>query len=80
MKRHATVMTLGVLLALAATAPSFAASAQSSRNAVHHAKAADPYAGYYNSAVPEGNYTGYAPTYSNYGGAFNSGAMGGVGR
>lgn len=80
MKRQATVMALGVLLALTAVAPSFAANAQTNRNAAHQAKAADPYAGYYDSAVPEGRYTTYAPSYGGYSGAFNSGSMGGIGR
>lgn len=77
MKRQATVMALGVLLALTAAAPSFAASAQSSRSAAaHRTKAADPYAGYYDSAVPEGNYT----TYSNPASGSVSSAVGGIGR
>jgi hypothetical protein len=80
MKRQATVIALGVLLALSATAPSFAQGNRHAKNsAVHRSQAADPYTGYYDSAVPEGNYTGYAPSY-NTGGAFNSGAMGGIGR
>ena len=76
MKKQAIVMAAGALLTLAMTAPSFAEAA---KNAAHHARAAttDVYKGYYNSAVPEGNYTGYAPSYSSGG---LSGSMGGVGR
>ena len=73
MKKQATVIALGALLSLAMTATSFAATA-------HHAnrvKATAAYSGYYDSAVPEGNYTTYSNSY-NTGGI--SGAIGGVGR
>jgi hypothetical protein len=72
MKKQATVIALGALFGLAMTASSFAAT-------VHHAKQAKApasYSGYYDSAVPEGSYTGYSNSYT--GGI--SGAIGGVGR
>jgi hypothetical protein len=76
MKMQSTVLALSALLALAMTAPSFAA-----KNTAHHAasreRAPSTYSGYYDSAVPEGNYTSYAPSYATGG---LSGAMGGIGR
>ena len=74
MKKQAIVTALGVLVALAMTAPSFAAT--SKHHAAHQAKTPSAYTGYYDSAVPEGNYTGYAPSYATGG---LSGAMGGLG-
>jgi hypothetical protein len=76
MKKQATVIVTSALLALAMTAPSFAAKAN---HAAQREKPASAYSGYYDSAVPEGNYTTYAPSYST-GGSFNSGSMGGIGR
>jgi hypothetical protein len=75
MKKQATVIALGALLTLAMTASLFA---QGNSHPTHHARAAatSPYSGYYDSAVPEGNYTGYSNSYT--GGI--SGAIGGVGR
>jgi hypothetical protein len=78
MKKQATMIATGVLLALAMTAPSFAAKS-TANHAAQREKPASAYSGYYDSAVPEGNYTNYAPSYST-GGSFNSGSMGGVGR
>jgi hypothetical protein len=75
MKKQAIVTALGALVALAMTAPSFAAT--SKHHAAKEAKTPSAYTGYYDSAVPEGNYTGYAPSYSAGG---ISGSMGGVGR
>ncbi|MFZ0422897.1 MAG: hypothetical protein WAL80_08475 [Xanthobacteraceae bacterium] len=74
MKKQAIVTALGVLVALAMTAPSFAATSKAHTN---RAKTPSAYTGYYDSAVPEGHYTGYAPSYATGG---LSGSMGGVGR
>jgi hypothetical protein len=76
MKKQAIVTVLGALIALAMTAPSFAATSKA-HYAKSQAKAPAAYTGYYDSAVPEGNYTSYAPTYSAGG---LSGSMGGIGR
>jgi hypothetical protein len=76
MKKQATAIALGGLLALAMTAPSFAAK-NAAHHAVHREKTPSAYSGYYNSAVPEGNYTSYAPSYPTGG---ISGDMGGIGR
>ena len=73
MKKQTTIIALGAILSLAMTATSFAATA-------HHAKQAKApasYSGYYDLAVPEGSYSGYANSYSTGG---ISGAIGGVGR
>jgi hypothetical protein len=76
MKKQATAIALGALLALGMTAPSFARTAS---HAAQHArtKAANSYSGYYDSTVPEGNYTTYPDSYSTGG---VSGAIGGIGR
>jgi len=76
MKKQATVVVLGALLSVVVTGTSFAEGASQAK---HHARttAASPYQGYYDSALPEGNYTTYAPSYNT--GGF-SGALGGVGR
>ena len=75
MKRQATVIALGAALIAAMTAPSFAAQAKA-----HHAKTnAQPtssYSGYYDSTVPEGNYT----TYANPASGSVSSAIGNIGR
>ncbi len=77
MKRQATLLALGALLTFATAAPSFAASNHTTaRGAVAQRHATISYSGYYDSSVPEGNYT-YAPSYSTGG---SSGAMGGIGR
>jgi hypothetical protein len=70
MKKQATVVALGAVLSLALTATSFAATA-------HHAKQTRPAVGYYDSAVPEGSYSGYSNSNSSGG---ISGAIGGIGR
>ena len=74
MKKQAIVTALGVLVALAMTAPSFAAT--SKHHAVTRPRARRPIRAITTSAVPEGNYTGYAPSYATGG---LSGAMGGFG-
>jgi sterol desaturase/sphingolipid hydroxylase (fatty acid hydroxylase superfamily) len=78
------VLALGLLLTLTAATPAFAATPH---HAVHHARSAPvnsgyapgfwDYApgGYFNPAVPEGNYIGY----SDYNTGGLSGAMGGIG-
>ena len=75
MKRQATVFALGAALIAAMTAPSFATQAKA-----HHAKTnaqlTPSYSGYYNSTVPEGNYT----TYANPASGSVSSAIGNVGR
>jgi hypothetical protein len=73
MKKQTTIIALGALLSLAMTATSFAASAHQAKKA----RAPANYSGYYDSAVPEGNYTGYSNSYSTGG---ISGAIGGIGR
>ena len=73
MKKQATVLALGAVLAAVLAAPSFAAT---THHAVAKVRSAPAYSGYYNSAVPEGNYTGYSDSSS---GGF-SGAIGGIGR
>lgn len=76
MKRQVTVLALGALVALAMATPSFAASNHTTARGAVARHATNPYSGYYDSSVPEGNYT-YAPTYSTGG---PSGDMGGIGR
>jgi hypothetical protein len=77
MKRSATILALGAVLSLAMAAPSFAQGTKSpAHKAQQHRVNADAYSNYYDSAVPEGSYTGYPN--ANTGGY--SGAMGGVGR
>ncbi len=75
MKRQATVFALGAALIAAMTAPSFATQAKA-----HHAKTnaqlTSSYSGYYDSTVPEGNYT----TYANPASGSVSSAIGNVGR
>jgi hypothetical protein len=73
MKKQATVLALGAVLAAVLAAPSFAAT---KHHAVNQVRSAPAYSGYYNSAVPEGNYKGYSDIST---GGF-SGAMGGIGR
>jgi hypothetical protein len=76
MKKQAILITLGALLTLAMTASSFA---QGNRHARHaHSGTASPSSGYYDSTVPEGNYTAYPYSYDSNVGL--SGAMGGIGR
>jgi uncharacterized membrane protein len=72
MKKQTTVIVLGALLSLAMTAPSFAQGKAHPRG-----RAPSAYSGYYDSALPEGNYTTYPETYS--GGGY-SGDIGGIGR
>ena len=76
MKKQAIVTVLSALVALAMTAPSFAATSKA-HHAANQARTPSGYAGYYDSAVPEGNYTSYAPSYATGG---LSGSMGGIGR
>lgn len=58
MKKQATVIALGVALTAALATPSFA---QGAHRVVHYVRPAvtSGYSGYYDSAVPEGRYTGY---------------------
>jgi hypothetical protein len=79
MKKQAIVTVLGALmgglLAIAMTAPSFAATSKA-HHAANQAKTPSAYTGYYDSAVPEGNYTNYVPSYATGGPSGDMGAMG----
>ena len=75
MKRQATVIALGAALIAAMTAPSFATQAKA-HHAKTHAQLTPSYSGYYDSAVPEGNYT----TYANPATGSISSAIGSIGR
>jgi hypothetical protein len=79
MKKQATVIALGALLSLAMTATSFAASAHHAKRAkapVNYSGYYNSYQGYYNPAVPQGNYTTYPNVYN--GGSVSS-AIGNIG-
>ena len=83
MKKQASVIALGALLSLAMTATSFAASAHPAKRAKPqgaHPRYYDVAPGYYNPAVPEGNYTTFYPSYNSYNGGSVSSAVGGLGR
>jgi hypothetical protein len=75
MKRQATVIALGAALIAAMTAPSFATQAKA-HHAKTHAQLTPSYSGYYDSTVPEGNYT----TYANPASGSVSSAIGNIGR
>jgi hypothetical protein len=76
LKKQAAVIALGALLTFAMTASSFAQGYRHARHA--RSGAVSSHSGYYDSTVPERNYTTY-PYSSDSNGGF-SGAMGGVGR
>lgn len=75
MTKRTMVIAVGALLSLAVSASSFAQGNSHPRHA--RSRAASIYSGYYNSAVPEGNYTTYPYSYTTGG---DSGDMGGIGR
>ena len=75
MKRQTTVIALDALLSLVMTASSFAQGNSHPRHT--SSRAASAYSGYYNSAVPEGDYRTYHYSYTTGG---DSGDMGGIGR
>ena len=62
MKRQTTVIALGALLSLVMTASSFAQGNSHPRHT--SGRAANAYSGYYNSAVPEGDYSTYPYSYA----------------